>query len=115
MGSSSPCTCNVRVCNYFKKNGYGFETGKEVIDTSTQRNALEKTLTAFLSTSTPPIAYLDTGTINGDQTVSSIALNKLRNAIASVTPIAGLTMDPFCVGIADSYTKPTTESFALEG
>lgn len=117
MGSSGSCTCNARVCNYHKKGGYGFNTAGENIKKDTQLNGLKDTLSTFMDYVSSPTAYLKTGVQSASNkiTVSQEALNKLSNTIASVTPIEGLTMDAFCVNVADSYEKTTTEPFTLEG
>lgn len=129
-GGSSSCTCNVRICNYHKKGGYGFNTEKEKINTKTQVEDLKNTLEDFMDPEDSPSSYLRTGVRapwSSDESASQSALNKLRNTIASVTPIEGLTMDAFCVNVTDSYKKTTpkpitqtptpstSEPFALEG
>ncbi len=112
MGSSSPCTCNVRVCNYHKQGGYGFENEKANINTKTQVEDLKNTLTKFMDDLSSPTTYFRTGVQSTPGvTASQAALNKLRNTIASVTPIEGLTMDSFCVNVADSYEKPSAQQF----
>ena len=107
MGSSSPCTCNVRVCNYHKKGGYGFDTEKEVINAKTQVDDLKNTLSAFMNDETHSAKYFK-------PVESQTAFNNLRNAIETAVPIDGLTMDPFCVNITDSY-KNITENTVSEG
>ena len=120
MGSSSPCTCNARVCNYHKKDSYGFDTGGAKIDENIQKEALKKTLSTFVDDISSPTAYFRTGVQTGsNESASHAALNKLRNIISSVTPIDGLTMDAFCVNVADSYDETSSqtppEPFISEG
>ena len=110
MGSSSPCTCNARVCNYHKENGYGFDTEKAVISGSTQLAALSKTLTSFMSPNDSPVEYLNTNGTNP----SKKAINALRNSIASVSPMQGLSLQPFCIDLTTSYEEKETYS-AKEG
>lgn len=115
MGSSSPCTCNARVCNYHKQGGYGFATERANIDTKTQLMDLKNTLSTFMNDISSPTALLRTGVQTGsNESASQAALNKLRNTIASVTPIEGLTLDSFCVNITDSYNN-TSDNPVSEG
>ena len=115
MGSASPCTCNTRICNYHKEDGYGFKNDDPVISETTQLTALSKTLSAFMSPSKSPVAYLNTDGTNPSQK----AINALRNSIASVSPIEGLSLQPFCINLTDSYEKkasdPTTPPATKEG
>lgn len=121
MGGSS-CTCNVRVCNYNKKDGYGVTQEGAKINARTQVNDLKNTLSNFMDYRKSPSDYLRTGVNSG--TVSQNALNNLRKSISMVTPIVGLALDSFCINLTDSYnktTKPATtpskqpEPFVSEG
>ena len=114
MGGSS-CTCNVRVCNYNKKNGYGVTQEGAKINTRTQVEYLKNTLSDFMNSSKSPSEYFKTG-----GTVSQNALNSLRKSISMVTPIVGLALDSFCINLTDSYNKTTKpakqpEPFVSEG
>lgn len=109
MGGGSSCTCNVRVCNYNKKGGYTVKQEGAKIDTSTQVNDLKTTLNKFMVDKDSQSEYFKTGVkATPNETVSQAALNKLRNTISSVTPIAGLTLNSFCVNLTDSYNEPST-------
>lgn len=119
-GGPSSCTCNARVCNYHKKDGYGLPQEEAEISSTTQKNGLKETLNNFMDPKNSPTDYFKTEVnITPTETASYSALNKLRNNISSVTPIAGLTMDSFCVNVEDSYnktsTKPLAETFVSEG
>lgn len=123
MGGGSSCTCNVRVCNYNKKGGYGVTQEGVKIKPETQVTSLKETLGNFMHPKNSPMDYFKTDVNAG--TVSQNALNNLRNAISSVTPIDGLTLNSFCINLTDSYnkttkptstpSKPSTEPFVLEG
>ena len=126
MGGGSSCTCNVRVCNYNKKGGYGLPPEGANINSSTQVNSLKDTLTNFMHPKNSPTDYFKTDvTATSAETVSQAALNDLRNTISRVTPIEGLTLDSFCINLTDSYnettksktvqSKPSAEPFVSEG
>jgi hypothetical protein len=103
MGSSA-CTCDARICNYYKKN-----SSNEVIYTHINDNESRKqnkahlndTLTHFMHPKNSELNYFKTTS----STASKEALNTLRKNISSVTPIKGLTMDHYCIDINNVYAK----------
>ena len=103
MGGSS-CTCNARICNYHKQNGYGFPTGEAVITDAKQQDYLiDGIIKPFMD--------------KDKSSVSQEALNKLRDAIAKASTVTGLELNQLCVEIDDSYseTKDTFKSATKEG
>lgn len=115
MGTASPCTCNYRICNYHKENGYGFKTGAPVIDKSKQIDALNNVLAAFMDHEKSPMDYFKTAVKKkpNTDTDSTIALNDLRDKIQSATQTPNLNIVPFCINISDSY-KSASEKFIAE-